>query len=157
MPDMGIRDYLKDPKGRSSINRAIRSAFERRRGGVEGAQRLLVVGDDPLTRETLVRALQRARYDVVGAKDRNQALDLFDERPFDLVITEFLKPERKGLETVAALRGRSPELKIVAVSEHDPREGSAPSSGARGASHTLVKPFDTQQLLQAVKNLLEDD
>jgi DNA-binding response OmpR family regulator len=139
---MGIRDYLKDPAGRRGISRAIRGAFARRRGVTAASGRILVIDADPLMREALVRMLQRANYDVVGAADGDQALGLFDEAPFDLAITDTTTPDSDDLETFRALRRRIPELKIVAASS--------------AASHHLAKPFDTEQLLQAIKRVLQE-
>ena len=56
-----------------------------RRGAGRAKGRILVIDADPLTRETLVRMLQRASYDVVGVSGGRQALRLLDEDPFDLV------------------------------------------------------------------------
>jgi DNA-binding response OmpR family regulator len=153
---MGIRDYLKNPAGCGGINRAIRSAFERKRGGGRPVLRILVVDDDPLTRETMVRTLQRASYDTLGAEDGNQALEMFDERPFDLVITDIFMPERDGLETINELRLRDPEVKIVAVSEGGEGERYRRAARSFGAAMTLQKPFDTDQLLRAIKSVFKD-
>ena len=153
---MGIRDYLKDPAGRRGISRAIRGAFARRRGAAPANGRILVIDADPLMRETLVRMLQRASYDAVGVADGDQALGLLYEDPFDLVITDTAVPESDGPEAVAVLRRRSPLLKIVAVSPGADREDYLHAARSSGASHTLVKPFDTEQLLQAIKRVLQD-
>ena len=138
---MGIRDYLKDPAGRRGISRAIRGAFARRRGAAPANGRILVIDADPLMRETLVRMLQRASYDAIGVADGDQALGLLDEDPFDLAITDAAVPVSHVPETVSVLRRRSPGLKILTV----------------GATHHLAKPFDTEQLLQAIKRVLQQD
>ena len=75
---------------------------------------------------------------MAGAADCDEVLRLSDRQSFDLVITDSPTLERDRSETLAALRRRSPDLKVMAV-----------------ASHTLVKPFDNQQLLDAIKRVLQ--
>jgi len=153
---MGIRDYLKDPAGRRGISRAIRGAFARRRGAAPAKGRILVIDADPLMRETLVRMLQRASYDAIGVADGDQALGLLDEDPFDLAITDTAVPVSHGPETVSVLRRRSPGLKILAVSPRTDREGDLGAAQSSAATCHLTKPFDTKQLLQAIKRVLQD-
>lgn len=151
---MGIRDYLQDPTGRRSISQAIRGAFERKRGVAGSSGRILVIDDDPLTRETLVRVLQRANYDVVGTGDGREALWIFERSTFDLVIAGTLPLEHGGSDTLLALRRLSPQLKVVAVASRTDLDQAARSCRA---THTLVKPFDSQQLLRAIKSTLQED
>ena len=150
---MGVRGYLKDPSGRRSISQAIRGAFERKRGVAASSGRILVVDDDPLTRETLVRALQRANYEVVGARGGDEAVGNFERYPFDVVVADTTPPEHRGSDTLAALRQLSPELKVVTVTSRVSLDREVRS---RGATNTLVKPFDYQELLHAIKRVLQD-
>ena len=137
---MGIRDYLNDPTGRRSIRQAIRGAFERKRGT---AGRVLVVDPDPLSRETLVRILRRANYNAVGAADDAEAAGLCERHPFDLMIKETRRPDGDKTE----------ELKVLTVMS---RDGLGQAARPDTASNTLVRPFDTPQLLQAIKRELQD-
>lgn len=148
---MGIRDYLKDPAGRRSISQAIRGAFERKRGA---AGRILVIDVDPLSRETLVRALERANYRADGAASEAEAVALPDLRAVDLVIRDTRSPEDET-DSSAALREHVPQRKILTVTSH---EGHATAALSReAATNVLVRPFDSKQLLQAVKRALQQD
>lgn len=147
---MGIRDYLNDTKGRRSIRQAIRGAFERKRGTVG---RVLVVDLDPLSRETLVRILRRANYHAVGAADDAEAVGLCERHPFDLMIKETHRPDSDKTESLASLLQRTPDLKVLNVMS---RDGLGQAARPDAASNTLVRPFDTQQLLQAIERELQD-
>lgn len=151
---MGIRDYLTDPDKRRAISGAIRRAFDRRRQGGEAVGRIMVVDDDPLTRETLVRSLERAGYQVCAVGNGKLALQAYAREPVDLVITDIFMPECDGLETIAGLRRRSPEVKIVAVSSRPGHEGYLKAAKAFGAVECLIRPFDSQQLLDIVDELM---
>ena len=147
---MGIRDYLKDPAGRRNISQAIRGAFDRKRGA---AGRILVIDRDPLSREAMVRTLRRENYRVVGAADSTEAVDLFNGDSFDLVITDTRLAEGDETRALVALRQRSPNLKVLAVS---PRAVHGQTARSCEANDTLFKPFDTMELLQAIKRQLQD-
>jgi DNA-binding response OmpR family regulator len=153
---VGIRDYLTDPAERRSINRAIRRSFDRRRGKDESVARILVVDNDPLTRQTLVRILERASFKVSAAANGDEAVELYDRDGADLVIADIFVPDCNGLETIAALRRRSAETRIIAVSSRPEPEGYLKAVASFGATHSLTKPFDTRQLLEAIQKLLGD-
>mgnify|MGYP001822021363 CR=1 FL=1 len=151
---MGIRDYLKDPTGRRDISQAIRGAFDRKRGAAGTSGRILVIDADPLTRETLVRALQRVNYQVVGTGDDDEALGLVGKHPFDLVIAGTSWHEHRESKMWAGLRRLSSRTRVLAVASQTDLDQTARSCGA---THTLVKPFDSEQLLRAIKNALHQD
>ena len=118
--------------------------------------RILIVDDEEMVREGLALVLQHAGYEVAMAENGRVALEQFQRKPADLVITDILMPEREGLETIADLRAINPALKIVAI-----------SGGARfgkidvlnvalnfGADATLRKPVSNKQLLRVVRECL---
>jgi CheY-like chemotaxis protein len=70
-------------------------------------QKILVIDDDVLVRDTIVRILERKGYQVLVAGDGARGLRIFrSERP-DLVITDIIMPEKEGLETIREIRGES--------------------------------------------------
>jgi len=138
---MGIRDFLNDPAGRRSIKEAIRGAFARRRGAAGGKGRILVIDADPLTREGLVKILESAGYDVAGVPDDDQVRSRLGQADFDLVISDLSTSGGDGLE-------------LVGLASSQGREPSPDADRWSGASHTLVRPFDTEQLLQAIERVL---
>ena len=116
--------------------------------------RILVIDDDPLTRETMVRVLERAGYEAWSAADGKQALELYDRVGFDLVITGIFMPECDGLETIAALRRRAPQAKIIAISSCSDQDRYLRAAKAFGAADSLVKPFESEELLNSVCELV---
>jgi len=153
---MSIRSYLADPARRNDINNAIRRGFLRRRMGGRAVARILVIDDDPLTRETLVRSLDRSGHEVRSATNRQQAFELCMRQVFDLIITNVSEGATEGFETIAALRRWMRDARILAVASEPAPEGRTWALSF-GATRWLVKPFDVNQLLQAVDALVDGE
>ncbi len=115
---------------------------------------ILVVDDDPLFREIACEILQQAGHAVTQAENGAIASQLEPAAPPSLAIVDMLMPERDGIETIQALKGKWPGLKVIAV-----------SAGARGiqadlllraakvmgADATLVKPLQADALIALVR------
>jgi CheY-like chemotaxis protein len=118
--------------------------------------KILVVDDDDMVRDTIIRILKRKGYEVVAAVDGYRGVSLFEKELPDLVITDIIMPEKEGIETIRDIRALSPDTKIIAI-----------SGGARlrnldflrfavkfGATEVLAKPFDAADLLSSVARCL---
>jgi DNA-binding response OmpR family regulator len=117
--------------------------------------RILVVDDDFQMREMLGVILERKGYDVKTASDGKSALQLQSIKPFDIVITDIIMPEKEGLETISELRRGHPRVKIIAISgggRYKP-EGYLELAKQIGADRVLVKPFGSWEILGAVREL----
>jgi DNA-binding response OmpR family regulator len=119
-------------------------------------QKILVIDDDSLVRDTLLRILERKGYQVLVAPDGARGLHMFRSEQPDLVITDIIMPDKEGLQTIREIRGECPNAKIIAI-----------SGGARignmdflqmarklGASEIIPKPFDPTELLNVVSRCL---
>jgi DNA-binding response OmpR family regulator len=113
--------------------------------------RVLVIEDNAELREYLRLALEMQDYQVLTAEHGRAALAYLDGHPVDAVITDLFMPEMDGIETVAALRKKFPEIRVVAMSG---RPGVDYLAVARelGVKHTLRKPFEITELLAALKD-----
>ncbi|MDH3231476.1 MAG: response regulator [Alphaproteobacteria bacterium] len=119
--------------------------------------RILVVDDEELVRETLCHMLEDAGYEVFEATNGNEALQAFEEQKIDVVVTDIFMPEKEGLETIAELRQRKPDVKIIAVSGGggDGKLDYLDFAKRFGAISVLTKPFLREQVLSAVKAILD--
>ena len=93
------------------------------------------------------------------AADGRAGMKKFHESPAALVITDVVMPEQEGLETLMQLRAESSTVKVIAISGGgrvgpDAYLNSAKTLGAHGI---LAKPFGREELLTAVKTVLEAD
>ena len=119
---------------------------------------ILVIDDDIDIREMLQRMLTIEGYKVLIASDGVEGVALHKENPVDLIITDIIMPNKEGISVIQDLKLKTPDLKIIAIS------GGGRVSPANwlelaeafGADHTLVKPFERKQILNAVEKLLEN-
>jgi len=116
-----------------------------------GAQqrRALVIDDDDLVRVTIAAMLEAAGYVVVQAEDGQQGVQLFQQHPIDLVVTDILMPSKEGIETIVEIRQRNREVRIIAVSGGGAIGATPVLDAARqlGADDVLSKPFSKAELL----------
>ncbi|HEX6692557.1 MAG TPA: response regulator [Burkholderiales bacterium] len=121
-----------------------------------GKTRVLVVDDNEDLRNTIGALLQADGFDVVLAADGQAALAQHQVRPVDVVLTDLFMPDKDGIETIVELRKLSPGVKIVAMSGWTSSQGSDYLQVAReiGASVTLQKPFDPEELSRVLRRLV---
>jgi DNA-binding response OmpR family regulator len=121
-----------------------------------GKKRILVVDDNEDLRNTIGALLQADGFDVALAADGQAALAAHQATPADVVLTDLFMPDKDGIETIVELRRLSPQLKIVAMSGWTSTQGSDYLQVAReiGASVTLQKPFDPEELSRVLRRLV---
>lgn len=121
--------------------------------------RILIIEDDPLTREWLESLLTRNGYVVDSATNGQEGIDLFRSNQAELVITDIVMPEKDGIETITDLKRHYPSVKVIAISGGERRpEGVSRnylhSAKLLGANRAMQKPIANEDLLSAVRELL---
>jgi DNA-binding NtrC family response regulator len=109
------------------------------------ALRLLIVDDDDQLRQTLARRFQRQGLAVTGAASAEEALALAPEHRFDVALLDLNLPGLSGLELLAKLKERQPELEALVLTAHGSIE-TAILAMKRGAYDYLTKPFHLPEL-----------
>lgn len=117
---------------------------------------ILLVDDEAAVRELMAIVLQMEGHSVTQAGDGNAAIGALEGATFDLVITDLVMPGKEGIETIMDIRRRWPELKVIAMSGGG--RGSASDylemAAHLGASRTLEKPFESEDLVKMVAEVL---
>jgi signal transduction histidine kinase/ActR/RegA family two-component response regulator len=117
-------------------------------------RRILLVDDHADTRETLVRLLTRAGYEVTPADSMTAALQCAQEAKFDLLVSDIGLPDGTGYELMMALQEHF-GLPGIAFSgygmEHDVKK-----SIEAGFSAHLTKPIDFDRLKEAMSKALSE-
>lgn len=117
--------------------------------------RILVIDDDDMLRKVLVRALTQAGHSVVEAADGAQGMHAFHSADVDLVITDLVMPVQEGVETILALRRERPDLPVIAMSGGVSNAMLYLDIASKvGANKVLPKPFTSQQLADAIAEVL---
>ena len=115
--------------------------------------RILVIDDEPQIRSLLRRALELEGHDVVEAANGVLGLRAYQERAFDLVITDILMPDQEGLGCIMELRRLDPGVRIFAVSGAAGAQPMDVLEVARhlGARRAFSKPLKLAEILAAVR------
>ncbi len=116
---------------------------------------ILAVDDSASMRQMVTFTLQSAGYDVVEARDGQEALQLAKSKTFNLVLTDINMPNMDGIALVRALRALpaykfTPLLTLTTESTADKKQ----EGKAAGATGWIVKPFNPEQLLGVIKKVL---
>ncbi len=113
---------------------------------------ILVIDDDPDLLDTVEFLLSEAGYQVTTVLDGQQAIPIFDQHDFDLVIVDLMLPGTDGLTLTRALKAKS-DVGIIILSGHG--EATDKIVGLEvGADDYVAKPFDTRELLARVRSVL---
>ncbi len=119
---------------------------------------VLVVDDEREVRRLLSLLLEDAGFRVYAAKDGEEALDLFErlQGGIDLVVTDVVMPRMGGVELVARLREKDPQLPIILVSGYSSSFSVSELGGVTGVVF-LPKPITKDDLNRAVEQVLSGD
>ncbi len=119
---------------------------------------ILLADDEEKILKTLGRALRDDGHEVITASNAKDASRLLAERSFDLLIIDFLMPDRTGLDVIRDLAAAAPESErpaVVMMTAHGSIE-SAVEAMKLGARDYLQKPFEVDELLVLARRALED-
>ena len=115
-------------------------------------RKILVVDDEKMIRSLLKMSLQRMGYDIVVADNGQEALELFDQRPFDLVLLDILMPGMDGFAVCSELRKISdvPIIMLTALNRPD----DVVRGLELGADNYITKPFTFKEVEARIRAIL---
>jgi two-component system response regulator RegA len=109
---------------------------------------LLVVDDDEVLRERLVRAFRERGYDSVGVPNGDDALAWAANDPPEFAVVDLRMPGRSGLDVVRELITLDPATNVVVLTGYG-SIATAVEAMRIGAKHYLTKPADADEILRA--------
>jgi two-component system, NtrC family, response regulator HydG len=112
---------------------------------------ILIVEDETIIRSALRRLLERNQYEVSEAGSVQEAKDRFSIPGFDLIVSDLRLPGAPGTELIKLAQG-TPVLIMTSYASLR----SAVDSMKMGAVDYIAKPFDHDEMLQAVARILRD-
>ena len=118
-------------------------------------KKILVVDDEPDLLKVLLTRLKKTGYQVFGGVDGQEALDLARQIRPDLIIIDVYLPDMNG-DDVAKILKEDKELKHIPIILISATARSVAERAREcGADGYLAKPFEPEELIGAVKNILE--
>ena len=124
---------------------------------VKAMARILIIDDDEKFLKMFQQMLERAGHEIMTAPNGKVGTKLFRKDPTELIITDIFMPEKEGIETIIELKNEFPTVKIIAISGGG-RKGNfkyLEAVEALGASRTFSKPFERQEMLEAIEELVD--
>ena len=119
------------------------------------AKKILIADDEPNIVTALEFLLARGGYEVLIARDGDQALKTLESARPDLVLLDIMMPVKSGYEICKRIRER-PEwahIKVVMLSAKG-RDAEVNKGMAMGADLYVTKPFSTRELMEQIRGLL---
>ncbi len=121
-------------------------------------RQVLVVDDNQDIRELITQMLVSEDYDVLTAKDGEEALELIKSHRLDLILLDIMMPGKSGMEVLEEIKKLKkkenrdiPVIMITAKSTIDDIEAAL----SAGATSYIVKPFHSATLKTKIRNTLE--
>ena len=108
---------------------------------------LLLVEDHDELRENTANVLQNLFKTVDTACDGQEALGLYNENEYDIILTDIRMPKIDGVKLVEAVYEKNPHQIIIVLSAHDESKYLIPLLNL-GVEHYIKKPLDYQELLK---------
>src|ERR1700736_4194994 len=106
---------------------------------------LLVVDDEVTTRNLCNDVALEAGLHVYASATTEQALDILDQYPIDIVVTDLKIPQIGGLELIKRIRGSNPQVSIIVLTQYGTIE-TAIEATRLGATDYITEPFHVAEL-----------
>ncbi len=118
--------------------------------------KVLLVDDEEEFVHTLAERLQLRGIDALSCTKGEEALELIEEDPPQLVVLDVLMPGIGGLEVLKGIKGRHPEIQVILLtgrgSEKEGMEGTR-----LGAFDYLMKPLRIEDLIRKMREALGEE
>ncbi|HXN54716.1 MAG TPA: sigma-54 dependent transcriptional regulator [Myxococcales bacterium] len=116
--------------------------------------RILIVDDEPGTRDVFAELLERWGHEVSQTSDGHEALKLAGEMHPDLIISDLVMPKLDGISLVRALREELPDTPVVIITGRGTID-SAVEAVREGVFDFVEKPLDPARLKVILQRALE--
>ncbi|HDR05598.1 MAG TPA: sigma-54-dependent Fis family transcriptional regulator, partial [Candidatus Marinimicrobia bacterium] len=121
---------------------------------MEVLNRILIVDDDTIFRESLVAVLHKRGYECEQAGDGQQAYEMIKQNSYDVVVTDLEMPRKGGLELMDAVNVFAPHINFIVITAYATME-SAIVALRHGAFDYIVKPFKFESLIIKLDKLVQ--
>jgi len=127
--------------------------YWRSEGKTAAMPKVLVVDDEPVVVNSIRKTLSRKSFRVEEAFSGREAMERVMAESFDLVLLDMRLPDANGLDLVADMKKRKPELRVVIVTGYASID-TAVEAIKRGANDYMPKPFTPDELSSMTNKVL---
>jgi DNA-binding NtrC family response regulator len=114
---------------------------------------LLIVDDEVITRSLCNDVALEAGLHVYASSTTEQALDILDQYPIDIVVTDLKIPQLGGLELIKRIRAGNPQVSVIVLTQYGSIE-TAIQATRLGAVDYVTKPFHVEELRSKLERLV---
>ena len=114
--------------------------------------RILVLDDEPIVCKRLKPFFQKSGYEVETFNQPTEALARFEEKPFDVVITDLKMPGLDGIQLLEKVKALHPDTEVVVITGFATME-TARESFRKGVFDFVAKPFKLADILDSVRRV----
>lgn len=120
-------------------------------------KKILLAEDEEVLRMLVVDTLEDEGYEVDEAADGQEALDLYEDGKYDLLILDYMMPILSGLDVIKKIRSTEGEnrVKILMLSAKS-QQAEQDRVLEAGADYFMSKPFSPIKLVQLVEDILNE-
>ncbi len=119
-----------------------------------GNKTVLVVEDEQGIRDAMAKILSKEGYQVLTACNGEEAVDIVQKDPVDLVLTDLKMPKIDGAELLKIVKTISPDVEVLLITGHGTVD-IAVEVMKEGAYDFIQKPFNKVTVLKIIKKALE--
>jgi CheY-like chemotaxis protein len=151
---LGATDYLSKPIDKDDLLKTLQKYDAHLQGQAGKENPILVVEDDPATREMLVRLMERAGWSTLNAENGQAALNLLAYHHPSLILLDLMMPQMDGFDFVLALRQNPAWQKIPVIVISAMELSTADRRRLNGYVEEIFKKgaYEREVLLQEIKH-----
>lgn len=120
--------------------------------------RILLIDDEPAILRVWRSSLRQweDKYEILTAQNGYAALQIIQQKPCDLVVTDYRMPDMDGLELMSAIYADYPETRVILITAYG-SDSLKQEAGKLNAWRYLLKPVDINVFRQVVREALEEE
>jgi DNA-binding NtrC family response regulator len=119
-----------------------------------GEKSILIVEDEDSTRDTMIDLLSEVGYEVLGAQDGVEAMEMVVEHSFNLVITDLKMPKGDGLQVLEEVKKVNPQIMVIICTGYGTVD-TAVKAMRLGAYDYITKPIKTEEMKLVVQRAMD--
>jgi len=125
--------------------------------------KILIADDNPVNLDLITRLLKKRGHEVTIAENGKEAVDIFLQGPFDVILMDLEMPVIGGIEAARQIRAKEKALSvetpaytpIIAMTAHD-QETERTACLVVGMDGFISKPIDIKTIHQTIQDIIQD-